>query len=84
MLIAFKLKLVVACAAGLAGPLAVAPLVIENGAADAILRDQQTIVELHAGSISYRINGDFTRAGKQAEAPLAALRLDKPLHIMRH
>ena len=30
MLIAFKLKLALACAAGLAGPLAVAPLVMET------------------------------------------------------
>ena len=84
MLIAFKLKLVLACAAGLAGPLAIAPLVMENGAPDVVLRDQQAIVELHPGSISYRVNGDFTRAGKQAEAPLAALRFEKPLFFMKH
>jgi formylglycine-generating enzyme required for sulfatase activity len=84
MLIAFKLKLAAACVAGLAGPLAVASLVMENGAPDAILRDQQAIVELHAGAISYRVSGDFTRAGKQAEAPLTTWRPDKPLFIMRH
>jgi formylglycine-generating enzyme required for sulfatase activity len=82
MVIAFKLKLALACAAGLASPLAIAQLVVENGAAG--LRDRQAIVELHAGSISYRVNGDFTRAGKQAEAPLASLRFDKPLFIMQH
>jgi formylglycine-generating enzyme required for sulfatase activity len=84
MLIAFKLKLALACVAGLASPLAVAPLVMQNGAPGAGLRDQQAVVELHAGSISYRVNGDFTRAGKQAEAPLASLRFDKPLFIMQH
>ena len=84
MLTAFQLKLVLACAAGLAGPLAIAPLVMENGAPDVALRDQQAIVELHPGSISYRVNGDFTHAGKQAEAPLAGLRFEKPLFFMKH
>ena len=41
MLIAFKIKLALACVAGLAGPLAVAPLVMENDAVDAGLRDRQ-------------------------------------------
>jgi formylglycine-generating enzyme required for sulfatase activity len=84
MLIAFKLKLALACLAGLAGPLAVAPLVMETRSPDTILRDQQTIVELHPGTVSYRIAGDFTRAGKQAEAPVVALRFEKPLSIMKH
>ena len=84
MLIAFKIKLALACAAGLAGPLAVAPLVMENGAPDISLRHQQAIVELLPGSISYRVNGDFTHAGKQASAPLARLAFAGPLAIMRH
>jgi formylglycine-generating enzyme required for sulfatase activity len=82
MLIAFKIKLALACAAGLASPLAVAPLMMENSAPD--LRDRQAIVELHAGSMSYRVNGDFTHAGKQAEAPLTSLRFDRPLLVMKH
>lgn len=84
MLIAFKLKLALACVAGLASPLAVAPLMMENSTPGADLRDRQAIVELHAGSMSYRVNGDFTRAGKQAEAPLASLRFDRPLFVMKH
>jgi formylglycine-generating enzyme required for sulfatase activity len=84
MLIAFKLKLVLACAAGLAGPLAMAPLVMDNVAPDAGLRDRQAVVELHRGSVSYRVNGDFTHAGKQAAAPLAQVSLPKPLAIMKH
>src|SRR6185369_2593489 len=32
----------------------------------------------------YRVAGDFTRAGKPAEAPLATVRLARPLAIMRH
>lgn len=84
MLIAFKIKLLLACAAGLAGPLAVAPLVIEHEVADVGLRDRQAIVELHPGSASYRVNGDFTRAGRQAAAPLVQVRLSRPLAIMQH
>ncbi|MBS0530271.1 MAG: SUMF1/EgtB/PvdO family nonheme iron enzyme [Proteobacteria bacterium] len=84
MLIAFKLKLAFACAAGFAGPLAVAPLVMERGVADIELRDRQAIVELHRGSVSYRVNGDFTRAGKQAAAPLVQISLARPLAIMKH
>jgi hypothetical protein len=62
--------LALACAAGLAGPLAVAPLVMERHVADASLRDRQAIIELHPGAVSRRVNGDFTHAGKLAAAPL--------------
>lgn len=81
MLIAFKLKLALACAAGLAGPLAVAPLVSEMTTQGA--PSEPAIVEVAAGSFAYREAGDFARAGKQAEVPLRAMRFDKPLHIMR-
>lgn len=84
MLFAFKIKLALACAAGLAGPLAVAPLVMENGAPDAGLRDRQAIIEVHPGTVSYRLNGDFTHAGKQASAPLVQVSLWRPLAIMKH
>jgi formylglycine-generating enzyme required for sulfatase activity len=84
MLIAFKLKLALACAAGLAGPLAVAPLVMDDVVLDVGLRDRQAIVQLHSGSAPYRVNGDFTRTGKQASAPLVRVSLSKPLAIMKH
>lgn len=84
MLIAFKLKLALACAAGLAGPLTVAPLLSGGGSPDGTMYDQQAIVELRAGAVSYRAAGDFTRAGKQAEAPLVSVRFDRPLSIMQH
>ena len=82
MLIAFKLKLALACAAGLAGPFAVAPLVSDvaiHGTAT-----EPAIIEIAPGDFSYREAGDFTRSGQQAEAPLRAMRFDRPLHIMRH
>jgi formylglycine-generating enzyme required for sulfatase activity len=84
MLIAFKLKLALACAAGLAGPLAMAPLVMDNDPTDTALRDRQAVVELHRGSLAYRVNGDFTHAGKQAAAPLVQVSLPGPLAIMKH
>ena len=48
------------------------------------LRDPQAIVELHCGSVAYRVNGDFTHAGKQAAAPLVQISLPAPLAIMKH
>jgi formylglycine-generating enzyme required for sulfatase activity len=84
MLIAFKLKLALVCAAGFAGPLAVTPLLTDTASRDATWRDQQAIVELHSGAVSYRAAGDFTRAGKQAEAPLVSVRFETPLAIMKH
>ncbi|MHC4049995.1 SUMF1/EgtB/PvdO family nonheme iron enzyme [Bradyrhizobium sp. 25ACV] len=82
MLIAFKVKLALACAAGIAGPIAMAPLVSDmtvHGTAS-----DPAIVRVAAGSLSYREAGDFTRGGQQAEAPLRAMRVDRPLHIMRN
>ena len=83
MLIAFKLKLALACAAGLAGPLAVAPLLSDLPRRDAAV-SEQSIVEVKPGTMSYRVAGDFTRSGKSAEAPLATLRQILPLAIMAH
>jgi formylglycine-generating enzyme required for sulfatase activity len=80
MLIAFKLKLAFACAAGLAGPIAVAPLASDLSARSDI--GKPAIVELGTGTVSYRVAGDFTRAGKTVEAPLARIGFGKPLAIM--
>ena len=82
MLIAFKLKLLLACAAGLAGPLAVAPIMSYLSARDRIL-PEQAIVELKSGHFAYRVAGDFTRAGKPAEVPLVQLSFAGPLTIMK-
>jgi formylglycine-generating enzyme required for sulfatase activity len=81
MLLAFKLKLALVCVAGFTAPLAVAPLVsdvVTRGAAS-----EPAIVEIAAGSFTYRAAGDFTRAGRQAEAPLRNVRLARPLAIMQ-
>src|SRR5690242_20277083 len=82
MLIAFKLKLALACVAGLAAPMAVAPLVSDIASRGSA--GEPATVEIAAGSLSYRASGDFTRAGQQAEAPLRDVRFAKPLAIMQH
>ena len=84
MLIAFKLKLVLACAAGLAGPLAVTPLLTDTASPDSARREPPAFVELQPGVLSYRLAGDFTRAARQIEAPLTSVRFSEPLSIMKH
>jgi hypothetical protein len=79
MLIAFKLKLALACAAGLAGPLAVAPLVLENGVPGSKLRDPIAVVELDRAAVSYRVrrlhqNGQDRRSATGDGAAQAAAR----------
>ena len=84
MLIAFKFKIALACAAGLAAPLTVAPLVSDFSARSPALASEQAMVEVHPSSLSYRVAGDFTRHGKPAEAPRLSLRLAHKLSIMQH
>ena len=84
MLIAFKIKLALACAAGLVGPLAFVPM--PNGGATrgagAIAVVKPALVDVASGTVSYREGGDFTRAGKPAEAPLLRRSFSKPLSII--
>ena len=47
-------------------------------------KDQPALVELQPGTFRYRVAGDFTRAGKPAEAPLATIRIAQPITIMKH
>src|ERR1041385_5189380 len=84
MLIAFKLKLAFACVAGLAGPLAVAPLLSDAGLRGGAGGTEAAVVEVRAGNVAYRVAGDFTRNGKQAAAPLRQISFDRPLAIMKH
>ncbi len=83
MLIAFKLKLALACAAGLAGPLAMVPLLPDSPMRRGAV-GEPAMVDLASGTRSYRAAGDFTRAGRPAEAPVVRLRFSKPLSIMQH
>ncbi len=58
-------------------------MLTDAGSIDATLRDRPAIVELQSGTVSYRVAGDFTRAARQAEAPLASVRFTRPLAIMK-
>lgn len=82
MLLAFKAKIALAALAGFATPLAVTPLVIGHG--DAALDGQQAMVEIAPGAMDYRLPGEFTRDGRQIEAPRTKLQFDRPLSIMLH
>jgi formylglycine-generating enzyme required for sulfatase activity len=84
MLMAFKLKLVLACVAGLAGPLAVAPLLSDAEIRGGAIGTEQRVVEVRAGNVAYRVAGDFTRDGKLAPAPSRRISFEKPLAIMKH
>jgi formylglycine-generating enzyme required for sulfatase activity len=84
MLVAFKLKLALACVAGFASPLAVAPLLSQDFSPDPASHSEQAFVELRPSTVSYRLAGDFTRAGRTAEAPLVSLRFERPISIMKH
>jgi formylglycine-generating enzyme required for sulfatase activity len=84
MLLAFKFKLALACAAGLVGPLAMAPLVGDIDTRSVDTAGAPALIELAPRSFIYRPAGDFTRAGHPATPSLLTTRLDRPLAIMKH
>jgi len=84
MLLAFKFKLVLACAAGLAGPLAMAPLVGGIATEPVGPAGAPVVIELAPRNFTYRPAGDFIRAGHPATPRLLTTRLERPLAIMKH
>src|SRR5262249_55043252 len=77
MLIALKLKL--AIAAGLmAGP------VVATALTPATVKTSDDLVEIAPANFSYRLAGDFSRAGRPAGGPLRATKVPQRLSIMRH
>jgi len=81
MLLAFKIKLTLACIVGLAGPTAMAPI-IAGLQSPAIDIEGPALSEIAPGMLSYRDSGDHLRNGRQAEAPIMTVRFDRPLTIM--
>ncbi|CAL75132.1 putative nitrate reductase, nirV-like; putative signal peptide [Bradyrhizobium sp. ORS 278] len=83
MLLAFKIKIALACLVGIAGPTAIVPIVgrLQDPVADFA---EPALVEIAPGRINYRDSGDYIRDGRQAEAPITALRFDRALTIMIH
>jgi formylglycine-generating enzyme required for sulfatase activity len=83
MLLALKFKMLLVAAAGFAGPLVITAALPEGHRELATLKDQPALIELAPGSVRYRVAGDFTRAGKPAEAPLVTVQIGRPLAIMK-
>jgi formylglycine-generating enzyme required for sulfatase activity len=77
----FKIALVAAAAAPLAVGVVLPTYVGGSGAA---LHGAPELIELQPGTVRYRTAGDFTHAGRPAEAPVANLRIAHPLAIMKH
>jgi formylglycine-generating enzyme required for sulfatase activity len=80
MLLTSNIKIVLLAVAGLAGPLTFTA----GSRVDVTPDDQPAVVALQPGTARYRVAGDFTRAGKPAEAPLVTVRIPRALSIMRH
>jgi formylglycine-generating enzyme required for sulfatase activity len=78
MLIASNIKLAMTAAA-FASPLAIFPGLLGHTEHD----DRPALVELQPGTLQYRVAGEFTSAGKPAEAPMVAVRIARPFAIMR-
>lgn len=83
MLIASNLKLMLA-AAGIAGPLAMTASLPQDQRDVSARGAEPALIALDAGSVRYRAAGDFTRAGKPAQAPLVTVRIAQPVAIMKH
>lgn len=83
MLFASNLKIALIAAAGFA-PFAMTTAMPGGNRDIAAFKDQPALIELAPGSVRYRAAGDFTRGGRPAEAPLATIRIAKPLAIMKH
>ena len=83
MLFASNFKMILMAAAGFAGPLAMTAGLPSGNRDIAASGDQPALIELQPGSMRYRVAGDFTRAGKPAEAPLATVQILQPLAIMK-
>jgi formylglycine-generating enzyme required for sulfatase activity len=45
--------------------------------------NQPVLIELRPGTVQYRLAGEFTRAGKPAEAPMVAARIARAFAIMK-
>lgn len=82
MLITLKLKLV-AAAFSAASALAGSALVAEPDYPSMPPAGGPELVSLPAGSFRHRLPGEFTLAGKPVNAPLATVRIDRPLAIMK-
>lgn len=77
MLVAMKLKLAIA-AGMLAGP------IMTTSLSPAALKTDTALAVIVPADFSYRVAGDFSRAGRPIEAPSQTTRLSGKLSIMKH
>lgn len=84
MLLASNIKILMLAVAGFAGPLALTGGLPGDVRQHSASGDRPALIALQPGRVSYRLAGEFTRAGKVAEAPLAHVRIVRPLAIMKH
>ncbi|NEW94105.1 SUMF1/EgtB/PvdO family nonheme iron enzyme [Rhodopseudomonas sp. BR0M22] len=82
MPLAFKAKVALAALAGFVTPFMAVPLMLGSG--DPAFEARQAITVVAPGSMQYRLPGEFTRDGRQIEAPRIELRFDAPISIMLH
>jgi len=80
MLLAFKIKLAIACFIGIAGPTAMAPIIAELHWTDADL--DVPLTEIAPGTMTYRDAGEHVRNDRQADAPLTVVSFNRPITIM--
>lgn len=80
MLIALKLKSAFAAATMIIGPLALAALP-DHSASPAVA--EPAVIALAAGTLAYRLAGDFERDGRPVGAPIEIRHFTAPLRIMR-
>ena len=78
MVMVVKFSLAVAAGACAAAAALWAPQV------DKLSEDHPAMATIEPGVFRYRLAGDFTHAGKPANAPAATIRVDRSLAIMKH
>jgi len=83
MPLALKFKVALLAAGIAATPVAAATLLADGSRDIAARGAEPALVELRPGSVAYRAAGEFTRAGKIAEAPVVIVRITQPLAIMK-
>jgi len=84
MLLASNLKVVFLAVAGFSVLLAMSSALPSGNREIGAVKDQPALVELQPGTLRYRAAGNFIHAGKSVEAPLATIRIEQPITIMKH
>jgi formylglycine-generating enzyme required for sulfatase activity len=79
MLLASNIKLIMIAATAFVSPVAIFAGLPGQAGHDI----RPAVAELRPGTLQYRSAGEFTRAGKPAEAPMMTVRVEHPFAIMK-